>query len=259
MFQNISTGRQSYHRLPQSIRSLFVFGVMIVAMIGVIGVTYATHAATTTCPANDMQYRVTSGDSLDTIAERFGTTYQVLAKESQIALPRLIFPGQLVCIPPSAIKRVVDMPITGMPTTIPMPLLPNNPFVAIARLDAADANIPVQLFLNQIFQESGFQAFDVNGKPLTSVAGAIGIAQFEPGTAAGLGIDPTNPSQSLKGAAQLMARYIMMEGGNLDVALSDYNAGPGTTAAAVQRCGAARVRGCLPTETQQYIHVITGN
>ncbi len=259
MFQSMSIGRQSHHRLPQSVRSLFVILVMFVAMVGVIGVTFVTHAAATTCPANDIQYTVKSGDTLDMIAERFGTTYQVLAKESQIALPRLIFAGQRVCVPPSALKKVVDMPISGMPTTIPVPLLPNSPFVATARLDAAAANIPVQLFLNQIFQESGFRAFDAHGKPLMSAAGAIGIAQFEPGTAASLGVDPTNPNQSLKGAAQLMARYIMMDEGNIDLALSDYNAGPGTTAAAVHRCGVVHVRGCLPVETQQYIHAITGN
>jgi len=259
MFQNISWRRQRYSRLPKSVRSLVVILALLSAILGGTLVTYATHAAATTCPANDMQYRVKSGDSLDTIAQRYGTTYQVLSKESHIAIPRLIFAGQLVCVPFSTIKKVVDMPITGMPTSLPMPMLPNSPFVATARLDASAAHIPVQLFLNQIFQESGFRAFNGNGKPLMSGAGAIGIAQFEPGTAASLGIDPTNPDQSLQGAAILMARYIMMEGGNIDLALSDYNAGPGTTAAAIERCGVVQLRGCLPIETQQYIHKITGN
>jgi len=190
---------------------------------------------------------------LDAIAEKFGTKYQVLARESSIALPQLIFAGQLICIPPSAIKKVVDMPITGMAPTVPMPVLPNSPFVATARLDATAANIPVQIFLNQINQESNFNPNAV------SPAGALGIAQFIPSTAAGLGINPRDPNQSLRGASQLMARYLMTRNGNIDMALSDYNAGTGNTNAAIARGGATNFRSFLPFETRQYIHIITGN
>lgn len=262
MFQRFSL-EQSYRR-AQSVRTLFIILVMFFALVGVIGVTVATRAAAATCPAQDMQYRVVQGDSLDTIAERFGTTYQVLAKESQIAIPRLIFPGQLVCIPPMHAK-VVNMPMTGMNGVVPMPLLPNNQYVATARSAAMQAGLPsVQLFLNQINAESGFRAFDANGKPLVSGAGAIGIAQFEPGTAASLGINPTDPTQSLFGAARLMASYFMNRNGNIDMALSDYNAGPGATNAALAAAiksgvGTSGFRSFLPLETQRYIHSITGN
>lgn len=259
MFQTISIGRQRHHRLPQSVRSLIVILAIFVAMVGVIGVTFMTHAAATTCPTQDMQYRVKSGDNLDTIAERFGTTYQVLAKESQIAIPRLIFVGQLICIPPMNAK-VINMPIVGMSPIIPTPVLPNNPFVATARLDAAKAGINVQLFLNQIEQESGFRAFEADGiTPLMSPAGAIGIAQFEPTTAQGLGINPADPKESLFGAAHLMASYLMNRNGNIDMALSDYNAGVGATNTAIAQGGSANFRSFLPTETQIYIHTITGN
>ncbi len=242
-----------YRSLPYGIRNLLIFLVTGIAVGGALGVTLATHAATTTCPVQDIQYRVQAGDTLNTIAARYGTIYQVLAKESQIAMPNLIFTNQLVCIPPSAMKKVVNMPITGMAPTVPMPVLPKSSFVATARLDATAANIPVQIFLNQINQESGFNPNAV------SSAGALGIAQFLPSTAAGLGINPRDPNQSLRGASQLMASYIMMSNGDISMALADYNAGTGNVASAVRRCGKTAFRACLPLETQQYIHIITGN
>ena len=202
MLQQIpSLGEKHRHlSLSRMSRHVTVLLALVVTILGGTSVTLLTHAAAMTCPAQDMQYRVVAGDNLDTIADRFDTTYQVLAQESQIAIPRLIFVGQLVCIPLMHAK-VVNMPMTGMNGVIPTPLLPNNQYVATARSAALQAGLPsVQLFLNQINAESGFRPFDANGKPLMSGAGAIGIAQFEPSTAASLGINPTDPMQSLFGA-----------------------------------------------------------
>src|SRR5947207_1287735 len=76
-----------------------------------------------------------------------------------------------------------------------------NDYHALARQDAIDNHIDPDLFERQVTQESGWNPSAV------SPAGAIGIAQFEPETARGLGIDPWNVEQSLQGAASLMSRY----------------------------------------------------
>lgn len=136
-------------------------------------------------------------------------------------------------------------------TTLPPVTLPKSQYIAIAQQDATDAGISPVYFVRQINQESGFNPNAV------SPAGAVGIAQFEPGTAAGLGIDPWNPVQALRGAAQLMASYSRNYGGDYAKALAAYNGGTGTVQYAVNNCGANWLN-CLPGETRHYIYVIMG-
>jgi soluble lytic murein transglycosylase-like protein len=135
----------------------------------------------------------------------------------------------------------------NQPTGQPAPTV-NQQYVSIARQDAIAAGINPNLFVNQITQESHWNPNAI------SPTGAIGIAQFEPSTAASMGIDPYSPEQSLQGAAQLMAGY-EQQYGDEEKALAAYNAGPGTVDEAVSNCGAAW-KSCLPSETQAYISVV---
>lgn len=89
---------------------------------------------------------------------------------------------------------------------------------ALAVLAAQRYGIDPQIFLRQINQESGFNP---NAR---SSAGAEGIAQFMPSTAAGMHIDPMNPRQALMGAAKMDAGNIRKYGGWAP-ALSAYNSG----------------------------------
>jgi hypothetical protein len=134
---------------------------------------------------------------------------------------------------------------------LPPMTLAKNQYVAIAQQDATAVGIPPTYFVRQIQQESGFNPNAV------SPAGAVGIAQFEPGTAAGLGINPWDPIQALKGAATLMANYARQYGGDYAKALAAYNGGSGTVQYAVNNCGANWLN-CLPGETSHYIYEIMG-
>ncbi|HYK86490.1 MAG TPA: lytic transglycosylase domain-containing protein [Ktedonobacteraceae bacterium] len=129
---------------------------------------------------------------------------------------------------------------------------PVSPYIAVARQEAINVGIPPDLFVRQINQESGF-----NPRAL-SPSGAEGIAQFMPDTAASLGIDPWNPKEALRGAAQLMAHYAKMFDGTYAKALATYNAGAGTVQHAIDVCGEAHWMDCLLSETQQYINIIMG-
>lgn len=63
-----------------------------------------------------------------------------------------------------------------------------------------------------------------------SPAGAGGLAQLMPGTAAHLGVrDRFDPEQNLSGGAEYLARQ-MLRFGDLRLALAAYNAGPGRVA-----------------------------
>lgn len=77
-----------------------------------------------------------------------------------------------------------------------------------------------------------------------SRAGAQGLMQFMPATAAGMGIDPLDPAQAVDGAARYLRQQIDTFG-SLELALAAYNAGP----------GAVRRHGGVPpfAETQAYV------
>lgn len=80
-----------------------------------------------------------------------------------------------------------------------------------------------------------------------SPAGAQGLMQFMPATAAEMGVDPFDPTSAVDGAARYLRRELDRFG-SVELALAAYNAGPG----AVQRHG-----GIPPfAETQRYVEKV---
>ena len=117
-------------------------------------------------------------------------------------------------------------------------------YIDQARQAAVAAGIDPEIFTRQIQQESGFNP---NAR---SPVGALGIAQFMPATAQGLGIDPMNAGQALVAAAQEDARRLQQYGGDWAKTLASYNAGPGAV---------AQYNGVPPyAETQNYVQAILG-
>jgi Transglycosylase SLT domain/D-alanyl-D-alanine carboxypeptidase len=105
-------------------------------------------------------------------------------------------------------------------------------------------NVGAALLAAQLYVESGF---DPRAR---SPAGAEGIAQFMPGTAAALGLnDPFDPRAAIDAQAHLM-RDLLRRFGSVPLALAAYNAGGGAVAACM----------CIPPypETQAYVARILG-
>ncbi len=105
-------------------------------------------------------------------------------------------------------------------------------------------SVSAVLLAAQIAQESGF---DPNAR---SPAGAEGIAQFMPGTAAAMGLrDPFDPKAAIDAQAHLM-RDLLRTFGSVALALAAYNAGE----APVRACA------CVPAipETVAYVAAILG-
>ena len=87
--------------------------------------------------------------------------------------------------------------------------------------------------------ESNFKATAV------SSAGAQGMMQLMPATAAGLGVkDSFNPEQNIMGGTRFLKDLLNRYGGDLDKALAAYNWGPGNL---------DRSKGRLPRETREYL------
>lgn len=103
--------------------------------------------------------------------------------------------------------------------------------------------VPKPILSALLQQESGFDP------DISSPAGAQGIAQFMPATAAGRGVDPLDPKSAIPGAAKYLADN-KKQFGSWDLALAAYNAGG----------GAVSEYGGIPPyeETQNYVKSIMG-
>jgi len=143
-----------------------------------------------------------------------------------------------------------DMTPAQTNANLPPMAIADSPYVSVAQQAALAAGISPVYFVRQINQESRFNPDAV------SPAGAVGIAQFLPSTAAGLGVNPWDPTQALYGAARMMANAYHQYG-DYAKALAAYNAGSGQLQSAVYACGVNWLS-CMPAETQNYVYVIMG-
>ena len=114
--------------------------------------------------------------------------------------------------------------------------------------DSAKAEgLPVNFFTRLIWRESAFRPGAV------SPAGAQGVAQFMPGTAAERGLaDPFDPASAIPASAKLVAD-LELRFGNIGLAAAAYNAGPNALAKWLDG------HGQMPIETQDYVLAITGH
>ena len=111
---------------------------------------------------------------------------------------------------------------------------------------AHKSGLPVSFFANLIWQESRFVLRAV------SPAGALGIAQFMPKTAAAMGLtDPFDPLQALPASARLLGG-LFQHFGNLGLAAAAYNAGEARVSNWLSN------KSGLPQETRNYVLAITG-
>lgn len=92
-------------------------------------------------------------------------------------------------------------------------------YLEVAKAAARKHNIPEDLFLRLVQQESGWNHMAVSPK------GATGLAQLMPDTADLLQVDINDPEENLEGGARYL-RMMYDRFGSWRLALAAYNAGP---------------------------------
>lgn len=128
-----------------------------------------------------------------------------------------------------------------MPTVVDL-------ITAEAQRQGVDANLAIEV----ANAESG-----LNPNTPDSSAGAIGLFQLEPATAAQLGVDPRNVSQNIQGGITYL-RQMLGQFGSVATALAAYNWGPTRVATAVAQWG-SNFLAHAPSETQNYVAKILRN
>ena len=145
---------------------------------------------------------------------------------------------------PSVIRRVLPDGAAA-PTAVGMSTgggLAGVPYADLFTQAGSKHGVPSALLAAVAKTESNFNSAAV------SPAGARGLMQFMPATAAGLGVNAADPASAIDGAARYL-RSLTDRFGSTDLALAAYNAGPGT----VSRHG-----GIPPyPETQDYVRKVT--
>jgi hypothetical protein len=145
----------------------------------------------------------------------------------------------------AAFEETIE-PAPAAEPAVQAPASPTEQFCRALREAAESSDIPVPFFARLIWQESRFKSNEV------SPAGAQGVAQFMPETAAEVGLDdPFDAMKALPASARFL-RKLRDDFGNLGLAAAAYNAGPGR----IQKWLAKESE--LPRETRDYVRIITG-
>jgi hypothetical protein len=141
---------------------------------------------------------------------------------------------------PTLIRRVLPQQSAASSATGGSALA-GVPYSDLFARSASRYGVDASLLAAMASQESGFNSSAV------SPAGARGLMQFMPATAAGLGVDAMDPGSAIDGAARYLST-LKKQFGSTELALAAYNAGPGTV---------SRYGGIPPfAETQNYVRAV---
>ena len=155
--------------------------------------------------------------------------------------------------PASVRKMMIDSPKKGdyvMPP-IDVPKRGGHKYEDMVVKEAQRLGVDPSLALHVLYKETGNLK---NPETAKSSAGALGVMQLMPKTAKGLGVDPLNPEENIRGGVTYLKQmYDKYQDPTL--ALAAYNAGPGRLDKALK--SGQGIMG-LPRETQNYVRMAGG-
>jgi len=155
--------------------------------------------------------------------------------------------------PASVRKMMIDGPKKGDYVMPPMdvPKRGGHKYESMVIQEAQRLGVDPSLALHVLYKETGNLK---DPETARSKAGAIGVMQLMPKTAKGLGVDPLNPEENIRGGVTYLKQmYDKYQDPTL--ALAAYNAGPGRLDKALK--SGQGIMG-LPRETQNYVRMASG-
>ena len=176
--------------------------------------------------AQPRQHRVAAGESVWSIARRYGVTVSAVVGANQLSNPSLIRIGQVLSIPASS-GSAAGAPATtaSMPEEMSRLVAARADVGRLIEAAARTEGVPVPLALALAWQESGWQQSAV------SPAGAIGVMQITPPTADWVAgtmlhapVDLWQMRSNLQAGLRLLHHYLNRYG-RRDLALAAYYQG----------------------------------
>ena len=163
--------------------------------------------------------------------------------------------GTAIVVPATLVLVSAAVSTDAHAAVTPMSGYNGSQYIPLIEQKAAQYGVPAQILYNQMITESGGNVLGKDGKVLTSGAGAKGLMQFMPGTAGQYGVDVSNASSSIDGAARYMRDLGKMFNGDWTKAVMSYNWGQGN----VQKWVAAGSDPSkVPAETAGYVNKVIG-
>jgi soluble lytic murein transglycosylase-like protein len=170
--------------------------------------------------ADQTTHVVARGDTLSSIAARYGTTTGAIARANRISNPSLVVIGKRLTIPAgTSAPRSARLPAKLLARPERLALRPNFDHWA------AQYGVPADLLEALCWVESGWQ------RTVVSRTGAVGIGQLQPATVdhvrrlIGINLDPTNADDNIRMSARFLRFVLDGTGGDPPTALAAYYQG----------------------------------
>ena len=181
-------------------------------------------------------HRVSYGESLWSIASRYGSSVSAIVDANAISNPSFIRVGQLLRVPTAGSRRgagtparsdgVLGRPTAAMPADMAAVVAQRHAIGQLIVAQARRQGVPAAFALAVAWQESGWQP------RVVSYAGAIGVMQLLPATGDWVGatmlgrsVNLYDPAQNVLAGVRLLKHYLHRYGGNRSMALAAYYQG----------------------------------
>jgi len=200
-----------------------------------IGVDAASAASAPAAPAAPAPaaaavHVVQRGENLTTIARHYGVSISAIVAANSLANPSRIFGGQQLTIPgasaPAAPAPVAAPAAPAMPASMAAVVASRSAVRQVIVEEAARYGVPAAFALAVAWQESGWQ------QGVVSSAGAVGVMQLVPATAAWVGesmlgvpVNMHDTRENVRAGVRLLSHYLVRYAGNKDLVLAAYYQG----------------------------------
>ena len=173
-------------------------------------------------------HRVSSGETLTSIARRYGTSIEAIAKVNGMRNPSFVRTGTVLRIPGVAAPAPAVVP-PSMPASMRALVAKRSAVRTVIVEEARRFGVPVSFALAVGWQESGWQ------QGVTSYAGAIGVMQLLPATGdwvsgmLGARVNLHDTRQNVRAGVRLLRHYLDRYHGDRSLVLAAYYQGQTAT------------------------------